>query len=69
LFFLARFAARFSAGVLAGFFLDSFFRSIPLLIADPPLDSNTPVGNYQTGIVPQSIAARVIARIRKVSGD
>jgi hypothetical protein len=31
----SRFAARFSSKLFAGFFFDSFFRSIPLLIGFP----------------------------------
>ena len=34
--FFSRFAARFSSNVLVGFFFDSFFRSIPLLMIRAP---------------------------------
>lgn len=40
--FLAFFSARFSSGVLEGFFLPSFLRSIPLLIRFAPVQSVTP---------------------------
>jgi len=36
LFLFSRFAARFSSKVLAGFFLPSYFRSIPLLMMIAP---------------------------------
>lgn len=41
-FFASCFAARFSSLVRAGFFLSSFFLSIPLLTADPPSPDRRP---------------------------